>query len=540
VSGLKLLGSDSELPPRIDRYELIAEIASGGMASVYLARLLGVGGFQRFFAVKRMHPHLDSEEGFVEMFLDEARLVANIRHPNVVPVLEVGEGKSGHYLVMEYIEGDTLGRVIRGLRHKKKQLPAPVAVRVMLDTLAGLHAAHELRDADGQAIGLVHRDVSPQNILVDIEGMVRISDFGVAHATSRLSSTRSGQLKGKVAYMAPEQARCEKVTRRADVFAAAIVLWETLTHKRLFMADNEAVTLSNLLFEPIAKLRQVDPSLPEGLEAVVAKALDRDIEKRFATAAEFAEALERAARSSDTLASPAETKACVSEAIGEDIAQRRDQIRGHLAVMDRRKLEVSGAQHALIPPVDVEEPVAAPTSSEYPAAMAVTAPAGHRTTRPDQPLPAIEPDPLPAPLRSRRSVLIGVSGAAFVFALFGAYLVLRAVPPAAVTLQSAAGASRSDLPQGSSGSSAAANSDTASLAFSPSASAAADTTPGHGKTGGPRRFIPPAARSAQTGAPARTEQPNATQATTPAAPAPNPAHVAPPSATDDLTKNPYR
>ncbi len=230
---------------RVDRYELIGEIASGGMATVYLARLTGVGGFQRFVAMKRLHPHLAGEAEFVEMFLDEARLAAGIHHPNVVPILEVHASPIGYYLVMEYIEGDTLARLLARSASKGQRLPVPIVLRVMLDTLAGLHAAHELRDDHGDPVHLVHRDVSPQNVLVGSDGVARITDFGVARAASRLTATRVGQLKGKIAYMAPEQAAgVEELDRRADVFSAGIVVWEALASRRLFKAENEAATLS--------------------------------------------------------------------------------------------------------------------------------------------------------------------------------------------------------------------------------------------------------------------------------------------------------
>src|SRR5262245_6179084 len=173
---------------RVDRYELIGEIASGGMATVFLARLGGVGGFQRFVAIKRLHPHLAGEQEFVEMFLDEARLAAGIHHPHVVPILEVGTSESGYYLVMEYVEGDTLARVVARAVSGGENVPRPILVRILLDALAGLHAAHELTDARGQAVGLVHRDVSPQNVLVGVDGSSRITDFGVARSLSRLSS----------------------------------------------------------------------------------------------------------------------------------------------------------------------------------------------------------------------------------------------------------------------------------------------------------------------------------------------------------------
>jgi serine/threonine-protein kinase len=328
VALTKLVAVEGE---RLDRFELVAELASGGMATVYLARLSGVGGFQRFVAIKRLHPHLAKEGEFIQMFLDEARLAARIHHPNVVPILEIGTSADGYYLVMEYIEGDTLARLLARAAQNHEKIPPGIGVRLVLDTLAGLHAAHELKDDDGKALEIVHRDVSPQNVLVGVDGTARITDFGVARASSRLSTTRSGQLKGKLAYMAPEQAKAaSNVDRRADVFAMGVVLWEILACKRLFKGDGEADTLNRVLHEPIPTLRTASPLVPAVLETVVMKALERDRDKRYATAADFSEALERAARVLGLMAAPREVAAYVEEAIGAEISQQRDAVRAWL------------------------------------------------------------------------------------------------------------------------------------------------------------------------------------------------------------------
>jgi serine/threonine-protein kinase len=317
---------------RVDRYELMGEIASGGMATVYLARLTGMGGFQRFVAMKRLHPHLASEKEFVEMFLDEARIAARIHHPNVVPILEVGASTVGYYLVMEYIEGDTLARLLARAASTGKRLPVSIALRIAIDMLSGLHAAHELHDDQNQPVHLVHRDVSPQNVLVGQDGIARITDFGVARAASRLSATRVGQLKGKIAYMAPEQAAgAEDLDRRADVFSSGIVIWESLAQKRLFKAENEAATLSRVIAEPVPLLFQVAPQVSKEVSGVVMRALDRDPNKRFASCAAFADALEAAAALKDKVATPRELAAYVAEVMGQEIAQQRDNVRTWLA-----------------------------------------------------------------------------------------------------------------------------------------------------------------------------------------------------------------
>jgi serine/threonine-protein kinase len=344
---------------RVDRYELVGEIASGGMATVYLARLTGVGGFQRFVAMKRLHPHLASEKEFVEMFLDEARIAARIHHPNVVPILEVGASAVGYYLVMEYIEGDTLARLLARAATRGKRIPIPIALRIALDMLSGLHAAHELRDDTGDAVHLVHRDVSPQNVLVGVDGIARITDFGVARAASRLTATRVGQLKGKIAYMAPEQAAGEEsLDRRADVFAAGIVVWEELAAKRLFKAENEAATLSRVMTEPVPPLTDIVPGLSQELSKVVMRALERSPDKRFGTCAQFADALEAAATGRERIATPRELAAYVTEVLGDEVSAQREAVRAWIARSEPSQVGVA--------------PVAPMSSSVSAAAMSLS------------------------------------------------------------------------------------------------------------------------------------------------------------------------
>jgi serine/threonine protein kinase len=298
------------------------------MATVYLARVSGVGGFQRFVAIKRLHPHLAREEEFIEMFLDEARLAARIHHPNVVAILEIGASEQVYYIVMEYVEGDTLAHLLSHCTKRGHRLPMNVALRIVIDMLAGLDAAHELKDDDGKSLEIVHRDVSPQNVLVGVDGSARLSDFGVARAATRLTTTRAGQLKGKVAYMAPEQARGEKdIDGRADVFAAGIVLWEVLTCRRLFKGEGDAHTLNKVLSEPIPLLESVLPDVPKALQAIVSRALERDRSARYPTAAEFAEALEAAARAAGVLGTNKEVAAYVEEMLGPEISEQREAVR---------------------------------------------------------------------------------------------------------------------------------------------------------------------------------------------------------------------
>jgi serine/threonine-protein kinase len=337
------------------------------MATVYLARLSGVGGFQRFVAIKRLHPHLAREPEFIEMFLEEARLAARIHHPNVVPILEIGQSGQGYYIVMEYVEGDTLGRLLARSAQTGSRLPTKVGLRVVIDMLAGLDAAHELKDDGGNPLGIVHRDISPQNVLVGVDGSSRLSDFGVARATSKLSTTRTGQLKGKLAYMAPEQAKGHKdIDRRADVFAAGIVLWEVLACRRLFKGDGEADTLNRVMNDPIPPVRSAAPTVPASLEAVVARALERDRAKRYATAAEFADALERAARVVGALGTHKDVAAYLEAVLGTEISQQREVVRAWLARSEPSKHGIEPLPRPTtqsVTRVEGGKPVDAPPSS---------------------------------------------------------------------------------------------------------------------------------------------------------------------------------
>jgi serine/threonine-protein kinase len=380
MAKVKLL-DPSDSKRRLDRYELIGELASGGMATVYLARLAGVGGFQRFVAIKRLHPHLAGEEEFIEMFLDEARLAAGIHHPHVVPILEVGQSDSGYYLVMEYIEGDTLARIVARALSGGPNVPRPILLRIVLDTLAGLHAAHELTDAHGQSVSLIHRDCSPQNVLVGVDGCSRITDFGVARASSRIASTRTDRVKGKLAYMSPEQARGDgDIDRRSDVFAMGVILWEVLAGRRLFKAETEAKTMRRIMIEPIPRLSTVLADIHPALDDACARALERDPDRRFQSAAEMADGLERAARVAATsttndagVASPREVAAYVQGALGQDIAAQRESVRAWIAhsepslpAISARELKAAQDVTAKLPRVQRSGPVSERMSSVSP------------------------------------------------------------------------------------------------------------------------------------------------------------------------------
>jgi serine/threonine-protein kinase len=311
---------------RFGRYEVLADIAAGGMAMVYLGRALGAAGFQRLVAIKVMHAQYAHDQDFVAMFLDEARLAARIHHPNVVPTLDLENDQDGLYLVMEYVEGDTLLQLLRQSARAGQRIPQPVAIRVALDMLAGLHAAHELTDELGHPLHLVHRDVSPHNVLVGLDGIARITDFGIARAEERFGTTRNGQVKGKLSYMAPEQTTSEVVTRRADLFTTGVVLWESLAGRRLFNGQTDGEVYRKLVETPIPRLSSVLADVPPVLDDVIARALARDPADRFESGAEFAEALESAA-SAITIASPRVVGQLVQQIAGERLETVRARVR---------------------------------------------------------------------------------------------------------------------------------------------------------------------------------------------------------------------
>jgi serine/threonine protein kinase len=280
---------------RFGRYECIGELASGGMGTVYLGRAVGEGGFERLVALKVMHPHLAKDEKFRHMFLDEARLAAGVHHPNVVATIDVQRVDDAIFLVMDYVEGPTLHALRRHHSAQAQTIPLSPMLRIMIDALHGLQAAHELCDEHGNPLDLVHRDVTPQNILVGKEGSALITDFGVARAASRLVTTQTGQIKGKIPYMAPEQLAAGALDARTDIYAVGATLWEMLTGRRLFKADNHAALITKVVKGPTERPSDLNPQVPEPIDSLCMRALSMSADDRPATALDFAEQLEEAA-----------------------------------------------------------------------------------------------------------------------------------------------------------------------------------------------------------------------------------------------------
>jgi serine/threonine-protein kinase len=360
------------------RYELIVKLASGGMATVYVGRVRGPLGFSRLVAIKRAHPHLLEDDAFVRMLVDEAKLASRIHHPHVVAVLDIERDKKSKgppdlRLVMEYVEGASLADLVHLADAAARPIPPAVALRIALDVCAGLQVAHELTDESGAPLGLVHRDVSPHNILVGVDGLSRISDFGIAKATSRPSPTTTGSLKGKLAYMAPEYVSGEAIDARADVFALGVVVWEALARQKLFRGSSDVETIQRVASAEVPPLSSVVPDVGAALDEVVALALARAPENRFSSARAFGNALEAEARSANLLASHAEVAALVRELAKEQLEARRELIRDRVSELDAQ-ITASSTQESL--------KAASEAAQKIVAASALALPSGGATPTP--------------------------------------------------------------------------------------------------------------------------------------------------------------
>jgi serine/threonine protein kinase len=318
-------------PRSVGRYLDLGVIASGGMASVHFGRLVGPAGFTREVAIKRLHPHLASDPEFVAMLLDEARLAARILHANVVPTLDVVVEGPHVVVVMEYVRGLTLWQLLRIAHVRGERLSPRIASGIVVGVLHGLHAAHEATDDRGAHLEIVHRDVSPQNVLVGTDGVARLLDFGIAKAVGRLQATRDGSVKGKVAYMSPEQVQGATVTRRTDIYAAGVVLWEMLTGERLHRGPNDANVMARVLQANVKPPSRMAPAVSPRIDEVVLKATARRPGDRYPTARDMAAALER----DGTAASATEIREWLAE-VGEDALVERTR---HIASLERGMAE---------------------------------------------------------------------------------------------------------------------------------------------------------------------------------------------------------
>jgi eukaryotic-like serine/threonine-protein kinase len=322
--------------PRVfGRYAIFDKIASGGMASVHYGRLMGPAGFSRTVAIKRLHAEYARDAEFVAAFLDEARLAARIRHLNVVPTLDVVAVDEEVLLVMEYVQGEALSRILKRLSTNDQLMPHRIVASVLSGVLQGLHAAHEATDERGRRLDLVHRDVSPHNILLGADGLARVVDFGVAKAEGRASVTKEARIKGKLSYMAPEQITNGIVSQACDIYSTSVVLWEALTGHKLFYADNSATTIGRIVAGDVPVPSSLVPDLPRAYDEVVMRGLDRDPAKRHTSALEMALALERCGE----IESPVGVAVWLKTVVGQLFSERAERV----AAIERDS-EVSGVE----------------------------------------------------------------------------------------------------------------------------------------------------------------------------------------------------
>lgn len=365
-------------PTLIGRYELLTRLATGGMAELFLARERGLAGLERLVVIKRILPHLADQASFVEMFLREARIVARLSHPNVVQIYELGHEDQTYHIAMEYIHGSTVRELLLMSQASKVKVPFDVIASIGVQSLRGLHAAHELRDLDGQPLGLVHRDISPHNLMCTSDGHVKLLDFGVAKTTTAsVEATYSGNLKGKFAYLSPEQCLHEELDRRSDVFSMGIVLWEMCAMRRLFKRRTELDMMQAIIGGDAPRPSRFRPDVPAALEEVVMRALAVRREDRYASAEVMRRALEDAARADGLQVGERPVAAYLKEVAGEKLEERRATVASafeRVLTSDerRRLLHMTGSSSRSQSMLGQEEDDDLPTVVERPGAPGTT------------------------------------------------------------------------------------------------------------------------------------------------------------------------
>ena len=341
----------------LGKYKLVKLIASGGMAEVYLAKQAGAAGFEKLVCLKRILPHLARDKQFVEMFLNEARLAARLDHPNIVSIFDLGETNGNYFIAMEFIDGPNLRGVGKRAAELNELLPIPEVLKIISMAAAGLQYAHDLTDEHGQPLGLVHRDISPDNILVHRNGAAKVVDFGIAKAANSSGVTRTGTLKGKVAYMPPEQLRGSPLDRRTDVFALGVVLYEMLAGKRPWDANSEVALIGKIMTEEAPPLSELRPDAPEELLAIVDRALAKEREQRYQSCHEFQNDLEQLLVGLGQTITPTRVadfiRAYTPEAAPASEAEVTD---GSLGAVEEESFAGTGAAPQLIPHQRQQQP----------------------------------------------------------------------------------------------------------------------------------------------------------------------------------------
>jgi serine/threonine-protein kinase len=401
------------------KYQLLRKIASGGMGQVFLALEKGAG-FERLVVLKLILPHLSEDEEFLTMFLEEARLVARLAHPNLITILDLTEIDNRYCLAMEYVQGEDVRRLEKHARVAGKPLPVGLALRIIAEAAAGLDYAHQARDAQGKPLRLVHRDVSPQNILVGFDGGVKVIDFGVAKAAGSTSQTATGVLKGKYPYMSPEQANGQYVDARSDLFALGVVLWELITGRRLFKGESDLMTLRLVRDCQVPAPSQLNPKLPPGLDELVLKALAPSPDARFSDCAAFRLAIEDYILQYRLPASSAHLSAYLRDLYAERISRESDPLNLDQLAEDADLDSKSNPSRSSVRSLSQRPPPAPPPSSTGTPVVPTPKPVSNANGN-SRHTQAIAPVPAPrrrfpvVPVAATVGVLLLAAGGAVIF-----------------------------------------------------------------------------------------------------------------------------
>jgi serine/threonine protein kinase len=377
-------------PTLFGKYLLLERINVGGMAEVFIAKAFGVEGFERILAIKKILPTMAEDEEFITMFIDEARISVQLNHANIVHIHELGRHDDTYFIAMEYVAGRDVRTILERYRRRKEIMPTAQAVFITSKICEGLDYAHRKKDARGQDLGIIHRDVSPQNILISYEGDAKVIDFGIAKAANRSQKTQAGILKGKFGYMSPEQVRGMPIDRRSDIFAVGVLLYEMLTGEKLFVGESDFSTLEKVRNADVPLPSEFNPNIPKGLEKVVLKALAREPEDRYQWASDLQEDLMRFLLAGDAIYSSKHLSAYMKEAFAEDMLREAEKMERYAGIERPEQIETASVS---APPPQQRQQAPAPKRAPPPSVVVAGTPAGRSPTAPSQPAPAYIPPP---------------------------------------------------------------------------------------------------------------------------------------------------
>jgi len=443
ISGVHPPAQSPAAPRRFGQYLLIRKLAEGGMAEIFLAKQLGAEGFERDVVIKCMLDHFSRNQDFIAMFLDEARLAARLHHPNIVQINDLGVADGRYYICMEYLAGEDLEMVAARSGQQRQSVPIPIAARIMLSALEGLEFAHGYQE-QGRPVELVHRDISPSNILVTFQGTVKVLDFGIAKASSRVTQTQPGLLKGKWGYMSPEQARGESIDARSDLFSLGITFHELLTGRRVFERDHEIGVLLALMAQPIPTPSTLRPETPPALERIIMKALERQREDRYPSASAMRADLEEFLRSTPSIPGTTQLAEYMRGLFGQAEVERKTKIPSltelnALGVVEQ-PAETIGYEKTLVRPSNPGQSLPAVGTGGRNTELffgASPAPAPALAPAPNTaPMAAAAPAPVPARSKGLTAALLALAAVALLGVGGGAawYFLSRPPPPAPVVV----------------------------------------------------------------------------------------------------------